>query len=36
MGKIRQWVRRVIDKWIEISFQKQANKMFHKDINKDD
>ena len=36
MGKIRQWVRRVIDKWIEISFQRQANKMFNKDINKDD
>ncbi len=36
MGKIRKWVRRVIDRWIEISFQKQANKIFNKDINKDD
>jgi hypothetical protein len=28
MGKLRQWFRKVMDKWIEMSFQRQADKMF--------
>ena len=30
MGKIRQWFNKLIDKMIEKSFQRQANKLFDK------
>jgi len=30
MGKIRQWFNKLIDKMIEKSFQRQANKLFAK------
>ena len=28
MGKIRKWFRDVFDKWVERSFQRQADKLF--------
>ena len=30
MGKLRQWFRKVFDRWVEMSFQRQANKLFAK------
>ena len=30
MGKIRKWFRDVFDKWVEMSFQRQADKLFMK------
>jgi len=30
MGKIRQWFRKIIDRLIEKSFQRQADKLFMK------
>jgi len=30
MGKLRQWFRKIIDRVIEKSFQRQANKIFAK------
>ena len=30
MGKLRQWFRDVFDKWVERSFQRQADKLFAK------
>lgn len=30
MGKLRQWLRKVFDRWIENSFQRQADKIFAK------
>jgi len=30
MGKLRQWFRRWLDREIEKSFQRQANKLFMK------
>jgi hypothetical protein len=30
MGKLRQWFRKVFDRWVEQSFQRQADKIFAK------
>jgi len=30
MGKLRQWFRKLIDRWVEQSFQRQADKIFSK------
>jgi hypothetical protein len=30
MGKLRQWFRRWLDRQIELSFQRKADKMFKK------
>ena len=30
MGKIRQWLRNWFDRQVELSFQRQANKLFDK------
>lgn len=30
MGKLRQWFRKWLDRQIEASFQRQANKLFDK------
>jgi len=30
MGKLRQWFIKVFDRWVEMSFQRQADKLFAK------